>query len=73
MSKAKRVQRQIFTEKSLWDLARKLSKRYTKLGKPVCGKTDGSSSWYFRNAVLERMKKDGVKIELLELTDCEIY
>ena len=68
-----RVQGQIFLEKKLWEMARQLSTRYTVMGKTVCGKADGSASWYIRNALLERMQHDGVKLELMELTYCNIY
>ena len=64
---------QIFLEKNLWEMARLLSKKYTKMGIPICGKADGSASWYIRNALLERMKKESVKLDLLNLTDCNIY
>ena len=68
-----RVQGPVFAEPDMWEMARLLSKRYTKMGKPVCGKRDGSASWYFRNAALERMQKDGVKIDQLRLSNYQIY
>lgn len=68
-----RTQHQIFLEDSLWEIARILSRKYTKIGRPICGKRDGSASWYIRNAVIERMKAEGVRLDMLDLTDSEIY
>lgn len=64
---------QIFLEEDLVSIARSLSKKYTRMGKPVCGKRDGSASWYIRNALLERMRREGVKLDIVGLTDCDIY
>ena len=68
-----RTQHQIFAEDSVWEMARHLSKRYTSMDKPICGKRNVSASWYFRNAVLERIRLDGAKLDALGLTDCKIY
>lgn len=68
-----RTQHQIFLEDSVWAMAATLSRKYTQGGKPVCGKRVGSASWYIRNAILERMKSEGVKLDHMALTDSEIY
>jgi hypothetical protein len=58
----------IFIEKDLVRAARQHSLKYR-----ACGKEVGSASWYIRNAVLERLKKDGAPIESLDLTDYQIW
>ena len=68
-----RTPHQVFLEKELFDMATTLSRKYTKMGKPICGKSGGSASWYIRNALLERMEREGVKLDLIDLTDPKIY
>jgi hypothetical protein len=68
-----RIPFQIFIEDKLIDEARELSKLYSEDDRLVCGKRQGSASWYIRNAVLERMLKQGVDLSTMELTDDRIF
>lgn len=63
----------VFLEDDLVSAALLMSRKYTRMGKPICGKRDGSASWYIRQALLEKLTRDKFRVDLQALTDYRIY
>lgn len=68
--KVNRKKTHVFLEEDLVIESREMSKEYPHL--PVIRKAGGSASWYVRQAVMEKLKRDGIALSALELNDFTI-
>ena len=64
--------RNFFIESSLWIAAKAQSKRYIRTQDEQLKHPDGSSSWYTRQAVIEKLLRDDSRIGNLENCDFTI-
>ena len=71
-NKVQRKPHQVFLEDDLINMAAQLSRQYTIVGKTVFHKPQ-SASWYIRNALVERMVREGKSVGAFGLTDYSYY